>query len=338
MASEPLVSVIVPVYNVECYIEECVSSLTAQTYRNIEIILVDDGSADGSGALCDRLAQTDPRISVLHKMNGGPSEARNAGVARCAGDWVVFVDGDDIVSRFYVEVLLKTALSAGVRIASMYGLITFCKSKAVGLLDDRELAQGLSCKVVESSEALRLLLYQTIEAGMCYRIYDRKLLGQDPMPTEIIIGEDLVANSRLFHDAGLMALVDTCQIYAYRQVPTSLVHKPCDHQKAASAYEVATRLYAEITSWYPDLSLAAASRSFSVCRSVFAQLPSRRTLSDEMKRDREQLWSILRRHRSVIVRDQNARKRERLAACIACLGCAPFDLFCKVARKAGLLR
>lgn len=338
MSREPLVSVIVPVYNVKPYLEECVRSILEQTYRSIEVILVDDGSTDGSGAVCDHLALADSRILVLHKANGGPAEARNAGVARCGGEWVAFVDGDDIVSRFYVEVLLGAAMATGAQISSMRGLVTFHDSEDVELLDDREHTRDLSCKVVESTEALRLLLYQTIEAGMYFRIYDRRLLGDNPMPIDVVIGEDLVANCRLLHKAESMAMVDTCQIYAYRQLPTSLVHKPCDHEKAASAYRVAERLYSDVTSWYPELAPAAASRSFSVCRSVFAQLPSKRALSGELTRDRELLWSVLHHHRSAVVRDSNARKRERLAAGIACLGHHPFNLFCKVARKAGLLR
>lgn len=338
MVSEPLVSVIVPVYNVERYLGECVASLLAQTHGNIEIILVDDGSTDGSGELCDQLACRDSRVCVLHKDNGGPSEARNEGVASCRGDWVAFVDGDDVVSRFYVEVLLSAAISTGASIASMCGLITFHNSEEKTLLDNREAAHGVSCRVVESSEALSLLLYQTIEAGMVYRLFKRELLGLDPMPGGIIIGEDLVANCRLIHSAGSMTLVDTCGIYAYRQLPMSLVHKPCDHQKAASAYRVAEMLYMEITSWYPELSPAAASRSFSICRSAFAQLPSKRFLSEEMARDREWLWSVLSRHRAAILFDPQARKRERLAAGIAYLGCAAFDLFCRLARSMGLLR
>ena len=92
---EPLVSVIVPVYNVEAYLARCVASLRGQTYPDLEIILVDDGSADGSGLLCDSFAREDPRIRVIHQPNAGVSAARNAGLEAASGSYVCFVDGDD---------------------------------------------------------------------------------------------------------------------------------------------------------------------------------------------------------------------------------------------------
>lgn len=98
MERSPLVSVVVPVYRVEEYLPKCVDSLLAQTYRNLEIILVDDGSPDGSGAICDVYAARDSRIRVLHKENGGVSSARNAGLAAVTGELIAFVDGDDFVA------------------------------------------------------------------------------------------------------------------------------------------------------------------------------------------------------------------------------------------------
>ena len=100
--NQPLISVIVPVYKVEDYLAECVSSIRSQTYKNLEIILVDDGSPDRSGELCDQLAAQDPRIKVVHKENGGLSSARNAGLDVATGEYVSFVDSDDwIVADMY---------------------------------------------------------------------------------------------------------------------------------------------------------------------------------------------------------------------------------------------
>ena len=104
---EPLVSVIVPVYNVEKYLEKCVNSLLQQTYKNIEIILVNDGSTDESGKMCDNLAQEDDRIKVFHKKNGGLSDARNYGVERATGEYIGFVDSDDYIEEDMYEKLYK---------------------------------------------------------------------------------------------------------------------------------------------------------------------------------------------------------------------------------------
>ena len=92
--STPLFSVIIPVYKVEDYLAECVDSVINQTYRNLEIILVDDGSPDGCGAMCDAYAAQDKRVRVLHKENGGLSSARNAGLEVMTGEWLLFVDSD----------------------------------------------------------------------------------------------------------------------------------------------------------------------------------------------------------------------------------------------------
>ena len=105
MNEKPLISVIVPIYNVEEYINKSVRSIVNQTYENLEIILVDDGSSDGCPQICDKWAEQDKRIKVIHKQNGGLSDARNAGIDIMKGEYVSFVDGDDYIDERYIEVL-----------------------------------------------------------------------------------------------------------------------------------------------------------------------------------------------------------------------------------------
>ena len=105
MATNPLVSVIVPVYKVEPYLRRCLDSIVGQTYKNLEIILVDDGSPDGCPAICDEYAAKDPRVVVIHKENGGLSDARNAGLEIAKGEYISFVDSDDWVADVYIEAL-----------------------------------------------------------------------------------------------------------------------------------------------------------------------------------------------------------------------------------------
>ena len=99
------ISVIVPVYNVEKYIGECIKSIINQDYENIEIILVDDGSNDKSGEICDEYTLKDKRVKVIHKENGGVSSARNRGIESSTGEYIAFVDGDDYVTKDYVSYL-----------------------------------------------------------------------------------------------------------------------------------------------------------------------------------------------------------------------------------------
>lgn len=105
-----LVSIVIPVYNVETLLGRCVGSVVSQTYNNIQIILVDDGSTDSSGQLCDILATDDSRIEVLHTKNGGLSAARNAGMKLVRGEWVLFVDSDDVIGEEHVENLMNAAM------------------------------------------------------------------------------------------------------------------------------------------------------------------------------------------------------------------------------------
>lgn len=107
MNKNPLVSIIIPVYNVEEYLEQCVDSVIGQTYHNLEIILVDDGSTDSSGAICNRYAGSDSRIHVIHKRNGGLSEARNAAIDVMKGEYVYYLDSDDYICDDLVETYLR---------------------------------------------------------------------------------------------------------------------------------------------------------------------------------------------------------------------------------------
>ena len=111
------ISVIVPVYKVEAYLERCVNSLVQQTYKNLEIILVDDGSPDNSGKICDRLAEQDSRIQVIHKVNGGLSDARNVGIEAATGDYIAFIDSDDWYDPTMLEMLYGLAEEHNAEIA-----------------------------------------------------------------------------------------------------------------------------------------------------------------------------------------------------------------------------
>lgn len=136
-----LISVIIPIYKAEKYIEKCVRGVMCQTYENLEIILVDDGSPDNSGAICDKLAAEDTRIRVIHKENGGAATARNAGLDVMTGTYVAFVDADDYMELNYIETLYRT-------LAENQAQVSICSFKTVdeegnriaidSLHDDRE--------------------------------------------------------------------------------------------------------------------------------------------------------------------------------------------------------
>ena len=112
-----LVSVIVPVYNIADYVEKCVQSIVSQTYTNLEILLIDDGSTDGSSNVCDELSLIDPRIRVIHKDNGGVASARNRGIQEAKGDYLSFIDGDDYIDADMIESLVELSITKKADIA-----------------------------------------------------------------------------------------------------------------------------------------------------------------------------------------------------------------------------
>ena len=112
-----LVSIIIPIHNVEVYLNRCLQSVSDQTYKNIEIILVDDGSTDNSGSMCDEFAQKDSRAVVIHKENGGLSSARNAGTVIARGEYITFLDSDDYLAPSFVEKALNMCEARNAQIA-----------------------------------------------------------------------------------------------------------------------------------------------------------------------------------------------------------------------------
>lgn len=152
----PLVSVIVPVYNVASYLEQCLDSIVNQTYRNLEIILVDDGSTDESGAICDRYAEQDSRIKVVHKENGGQSSARNVALDMMMGEWVLFVDSDDWIELNTLELLFEQKDECA-------DLVEFGWNFIYG--DSNKVFLNEAC-VMSGLDALKLLVHTDIYMGL----------------------------------------------------------------------------------------------------------------------------------------------------------------------------
>lgn len=146
------VSIIVPVYNVEKYIKECVDSLISQTYKNIEIILIDDGSTDSSGSICDWYTGIDERIKVINKKNGGLSDARNAGIKAASGEYITCVDSDDTVDVRYIDRLVELIDDADIGIVGFESFTDFEKIEKSDLMFS-------SCMIFSETEICKNILY-----------------------------------------------------------------------------------------------------------------------------------------------------------------------------------
>lgn len=219
-----IISVIVPVYNVENYIDECVNSLINQTYVDIEIILVDDGSTDNSGILCDNFAKIDSRIKSLHKSNGGLSDARNYGINHSSGKYIMFVDSDDVVDKNIVYELhehLKYNLDSDLVVSQ---LTHFYDGK------DPNYFHSLNTKLMTNEEAIEDFLYQkVIPTSACGKLYKKDILtdirfvkDQRFEDNEFVFKILLNSNNIIFSES---------KLYAYRHRENSITTTKFDEKE-----------------------------------------------------------------------------------------------------------
>ena len=166
-------SVIVPVYNTEKYLKKCVDSILASTYPALDVILVDDGSPDGAGAICDEYAAADARVRVIHKPNGGLSSARNAGIDNAVGEYITFVDSDDYIDPEIYAHLIHLMEESGVMLGSM-AISTVGKDGEISATCSGEKKEG---DVVDGAEMLRMICGRTIGTSSCTKIFRRELLS-----------------------------------------------------------------------------------------------------------------------------------------------------------------
>jgi glycosyltransferase involved in cell wall biosynthesis len=193
----PLITIIVPVYNIIEYLPRCVRSLTAQTYTNLEIILVDDGSDDGTGELCDKLAEEDTRIKVFHKENGGSSSARNLGLKNASGKYVGFVDSDDYVDSSMYEKLYEGICRYNVRMAQ----IGRDELDAQGVRLPNICEPPISPVCIESQDFLRELLMHRGDCSFCTKLTDIELLQSEAQDAD---KEEIFPVGRLNEDFELL--------------------------------------------------------------------------------------------------------------------------------------
>lgn len=206
-----LISVIVPVYRVEKYLERCVKSILSQTYKNLEVILVDDGSPDQCPAICDACAEKDARVKVIHQENKGLSGARNAGIDAASGEYLAFVDSDDYVSPHFIEELYQLLQDTGCAI----GQCRFSYVKGDGLVEESD-----SAFCIYRGESLMEQLYGPEEKATCFVVAWNKLYRAELFKETGIrypegrIHEDEATTYRLFHEAKKLAFLDRA-LYGY---------------------------------------------------------------------------------------------------------------------------
>lgn len=329
MNREPLISVIVPVYKVEPYLCKCVDSIVGQTYYNLEIILVDDGSPDNCGAICDQLAARDTRIRVLHKENGGLSSARNAGLEVATGEYIGFVDSDDWLEPDAYRQLLDMALSENVKLVcgGRYDCGDPDGSRQVGLCpQEREVISG-------EELTKRIFLWDNVDSAAWDKLYHCTLFQTIRYPLGVV-SEDIPVTYRIALEAGRVGMLNK-PIYNYFHRPGSITTSAFS-PKALQPSEHTEKILEHIRKEYPALLDYATYFHLrhlgSVCQSM--EIAGRDVMA-KFRREYGEKRRLLRQFLPFILKSPLIRKQERLTWLTICMGCyGPLRKVYHLGRKA----
>lgn len=205
---EDLISVIVPVYNVEKYINRCIDSIINQTYKNLEIILVDDGSQDSSGQICDDYSKKDSRIKVIHKENNGVSSARNTGLDNVTGEWIAFIDADDWIEKNYCEMLINEKQKDIDIIGCGYKRVNGNSVKRINY-DNKTI-------MFDNIEFINKLLNVQNGYGFVHtKLYRRSLIGNIRFDVKLRVAEDALFNIQIASNTNKIKIINH-DLYDYR--------------------------------------------------------------------------------------------------------------------------
>jgi len=249
MKNQPLISIIIPVYNVEQYLDECMASVLNQTYKNLEVVLVDDGSKDRSPAMCDEYALKDSRVHVIHKENGGPMSACIVGVENAKGEYLAFMDSDDWIDLNMIEELAKeTTGNKKEMICSNYVIekanqsVKIKQSMKPGIYDRTAMEEQLFPYLLGNEE-------RRIHGSRCMKLISKGLIQNNLefADLKVSMGEDLYLIFLAVLDAERIVVVEEGYYYHYRFLDSSLVHKykPHMYKEIGSLYEQLQRVIEE---------------------------------------------------------------------------------------------
>ena len=282
------VSIIIPVYQVADYLDQCVQSVVEQTYTCLEIILVDDGSTDASPGICDAWARKDSRIKVIHKANGGLSDARNAGLDVANGDWITFVDSDDWIALQMVEKMLNIALQDKSDIVACGIMLAFEDDSNKNHL--MSLGQNLTLDCLHAQRAL--LEEKEIKQPACGKLYRKETIQGLHFPFGKY-HEDVFWSYRAIGKANQVSIIDYVGYY-YRQRGGSIMNSSFS-LKRLDALEAICERYDYMKLYFPSLAKTALVRIWGQCI-YFGQMAMVHSSGDVQKHVFDKLLDAMKSH------------------------------------------
>ena len=304
---EPLISVIIPVYKVEKYLKRCIDSVINQTYKNLEIILVDDGSPDNCPKICDDYSKKDKRIKVIHKKNGGLSDARNKGIEKANGDYISFIDSDDYVELNYIDFLYKILKENNADISMGKQYVRY---------PNKILNTGSNNNyVLNSHDALEKMLYgEDFDVSAWAKLYKKELFKGIRYPKGRLF-EDSATTYKLIDKAKTIVL-KSIPIYNYIIRDDSITNETFNEKK----FDLITstnEMCKYINKKYKDLDKACDRRMMYAYLSTLTQLIKCKKIDKEYK---ERIMKYIKKYRKKVLKDKRIPKRDRIALYTTYLG------------------
>ncbi len=302
------VSIIVPVYNMDAYLDRCLESITRQTFADFEVLLVDDGSTDGSGRRCDEWEQNDPRIRVIHKDNGGLSDARNAGLNAAEGEFIAFVDSDDYLAKDMLEKLLAAITKQDAEM----GICGFlCVDENGELISDRNEWMPIQDEVITGTEAIRKTFQKK---GWYYttpwnKLYRRELFSELRFPKGKIHEDDFVAHLLLGSCRRIACIHDIG--YYYVQRAGSIIHSRSQKSNLHASEAYLDRARYTYARQLPSYASQAYFTSAMFLSKVYSGRVKNPALRSEARRQKQAF-------RSNLYLRQYCSKKEKMQICAVC--------------------
>lgn len=285
------ISVIIPVYNAQEYLDVCIPSVLEQSYTDFELLLINDGSTDSSGEICDNFAVKDARVKVFHKENGGVSSARNIGLKNATGEWITFVDSDDFISENYFQPTLKFKAQDYIVLNSNQ------------LRDNKKsIFRSYESKVLELKDFLSNYRLFTDFASPWGRFFKKSIIHQNEITFDERLnnGEDVLFNLEYIFHCKTVALSNLTS-YNYRIIPNSLSSKKMSVEYVENLYN---RIYSALQAYSKNSEFISSHISFAAIGYYFSILKSNREWTEKKLR----MKKLINRHKKhMIISAENQR-------------------------------
>ncbi|MGN0268869.1 MAG: glycosyltransferase family 2 protein [Lachnospiraceae bacterium] len=297
---KPLISIILPIYNIEKYLPKCMDSIFSQTYKNLEIIMVDDGATDRCGMLCDQYEQKDDRIRVYHKSNGGLSDARNYGIERASGEYITCIDPDDYVDADYVEYLYRLIETYQTRMAICQHRVLYDNGSI------KDFGNEGSARISAETCLERMMYHDVIDTSAWAKLYHRDLFQKTRYPRGRIF-EDIGTTYELMMQCEFIA-VGYKSKYNYIFHNNSIVNSEFKPNKL-DLILMTDKMAKDVLAVYPSLEKAVLRRRVYSRISTLNQMLN----AEGYEEERRKIISFIKKNGKIIRKDPKLPKRDRMA-------------------------